>query len=190
VTSAFRNSYFSVGSNHTRDVAVATARAGNVIGGGDWAEDRLVPDLIRGFETGNPVRIRRPDSVRPWQHVLEPLHGYLLLAECLLSGEPKFGSAFNFGPADQDAWTVDRIATKLVDLWGCGARWVRDADPGVHEAGYLKLDSSKARTELNWRPRLDIESALEWTAAWYGAASRSLNMQLFTLEQIAEYEGL
>ena len=190
VTAAYRTSYFPVGSMHDQRVAVATARAGNVIGGGDWSEDRLIPDLVRGFAAGEPVRIRRPLSIRPWQHVLEPLHGYLLLAEGLLQGETAFASAFNFGPSDEDAWTVEQIATKMASLWGDGAGWIRDADPGAHEAGYLKLDSSKARAKLKWRPKLSIECALEWTANWYRSWTLGANMQVLTLEQIARYQGL
>jgi CDP-glucose 4,6-dehydratase len=187
VAAAYRTSYFPVALLQDHQVAIATARAGNVIGGGDWSEDRLIPDLVRGFQSGAPVLIRRPHSIRPWQHVLEPLQGYLRLAERLLSGEPVFASAFNFGPSDKDAWTVARIATKMAALWADGARWISDADPGAHEAHYLRLDSSKARTELNWRPHLTIESALEWTVAWYRAFADGADMQKFTLEQIAAY---
>jgi CDP-glucose 4,6-dehydratase len=190
VAAAFRSSFFPVGSLNQHRIGVATARAGNVIGGGDWSEDRLVPDLMRGFAAGEPVPIRRPQSIRPWQHVLEPLHGYILLAERLLQGVPAFASAFNFGPSDEDAWTVERIATKMASVWGEDARWVRDSDPGAHEANYLRLDSSKARAELKWRPRLEIESALEWTAGWYRASARGEDMHSFTLEQIARYESL
>ena len=171
-------------------VGLATARAGNVIGGGDWSEDRLVPDLIRGFLSGEPVRIRRPQAIRPWQHVLEPLRGYLQLAERLLAGDTEFAAGFNFGPREDDAWSVERIATKLADRWGGGARWISDTDPGVHEAAYLRLDSSKARTRLQWHPRLTIEPALEWTAEWYGAFARGADMQAFTMQQIAAYERL
>jgi CDP-glucose 4,6-dehydratase len=190
VVAAYRSSYFPVNSLREHGVALATARAGNVIGGGDWSEDRLIPDLIRGFATAEPVRIRRPQSVRPWQHVLEPLHGYILLAEHLLRGEPLFASAFNFGPFDGDAWTVERIATKMAAVWGDGAHWVRDPDAGAHEAGYLKLDSSRARAELKWRPRLAIDSALEWTTSWYRASANGEDMRSLTLEQIARYEKL
>ena len=190
VTAAYRSSFWSGDPGRACRVAVATARAGNVIGGGDWSEDRLIPDLVRGFVSGDPVRIRRPHSIRPWQHVLEPLHGYLLLAEQLLAGEAQFASAFNFGPGDQDAWTVEQIATKMTSLWGNGAAWIPDAVPGDHEAGQLRLDSSKARADLKWRPRLTIESALEWTAAWYRAFTEGSDMQAFTLDQIARYELL
>ena len=190
VTAAFRNSFFSAGPSRERYVEVATARAGNVIGGGDWSENRLIPDLIRGFEAGEPVRIRRPDSIRPWQHVLEPLQGYLSLAEHLLSGESAFASAYNFGPGEDDCWTVDRLAVKLAALWGNGAKCMREPNPGTHEASYLRLDSSKARAQLKWRPHLSLESAMEWTVAWYRASLEGEDMQKFTLKQIADYELL
>ena len=191
VAAAYRSSYFADKvAARGRGVAVATARAGNVIGGGDWSEDRLIPDLVRGFASGEAVRIRRPLSIRPWQHVLEPLQGYILLAERLLQGDPNCASAFNFGPREEDAWSVEQIASKLASLWGNGANWVRDADPGAHEARYLKLDSSKARAELQWNPKLTIQSALEWTAAWYRSAGSGADMQDFSFEQIAAYERL
>jgi CDP-glucose 4,6-dehydratase len=190
VSAAYRNSFFPVDRMSKRWVGIATARAGNVIGGGDWSEDRLIPDLIRGFRGGQPVLIRRPTSIRPWQHVLEPLHGYIKLAEELLAGRTQFASSFNFGPADEDAWPVERVATNLADLWGDGASWQRDADPGEHEAHYLKLDSSKARTELGWRPKLKTESALEWTVSWYRAWHDGGNMLMETRNQIDRYERI
>jgi CDP-glucose 4,6-dehydratase len=190
VSAAYRSSFFPVDRLDDHHVAVATARAGNVIGGGDWSEDRLVPDLIRGFQSRQPVLIRQPNAIRPWQHVLEPLHGYMLLAEKLLAQERQFATAFNFGPSDEDAWPVERIATKLVKLWGKDASWIRDAIPGLHEDHTLRLDSSKARAELGWQPRLKIESALEWTMDWYGSWQRGVAMEQETMAQIARYEQL
>jgi CDP-glucose 4,6-dehydratase len=190
VTAAYRNSFFSAAGNSEPCVGIATVRAGNVIGGGDWSDDRLIPDLIRGFRARKPVLIRRPKSIRPWQHVLEPLHGYIKVAEKLLAGQAQFASSFNFGPADEDAWAVEKIATKLAESWGNGASWECDADPGVHEAHYLRLDSSKARMELGWRPRLDLEAALEWTVSWYRAWHEGGNMLNETRGQIARYERL
>lgn len=190
VSAAYRSSYFPVDRLSEHQVALATARAGNVIGGGDWSEDRLIPDLIRGFQAGKPVLIRRPGAVRPWQHVLDPLHGYILLAEGLLAHNTKFASAFNFGPALADSWTVERIANKLVELWGNGARWTRDTEPGPHENQSLRLDATKAHEELGWKPRLNIEAALEWTAEWYRGWEQGADMQKETLAEIARYDQL
>jgi CDP-glucose 4,6-dehydratase len=190
VSSAYRSSFFSVNQMHGHHVAVATARAGNVIGGGDWSEDRLIPDLIRGFQAKHPVLIRRPEAIRPWQHVLEPLHGYILLAEKLLADPAKFASSFNFGPCEEDAWTVSRIATKLASLCGDGASWLCDDTPSVHEARYLRLDASKAHVELGWQPKLRIESALVWTMAWYSAWQKGEDMRRETRAQITAYEEL
>jgi CDP-glucose 4,6-dehydratase len=189
-SAAYRSSFFSPVQSDGRRTALATARAGNVIGGGDWSEDRLIPDLVRGFCFGRPVLIRRPGAIRPWQHVLEPLQGYMVLAQSLLAEPEKFASAYNFGPGDDDGWPVERIATKLVEMWGDGASWTRDADAGQHEAHYLRLDTSKARFELGWEPRLKIETALEWTIDWYHAWREGQNMVEFTAKQIEEYENL
>jgi len=190
VTAAYRTSFFPLDRIDEHRVAVATARAGNVIGGGDWSEDRLIPDLVRGFRSGCPVLIRRPDAIRPWQHVLEPLHGYIMLAEQLLTQPAKFATAFNFGPGDEDIWPVGRIAAKLVQIWGVGAAWIRDSRPSVHEDHVLRLDASKARVELGWKPRLKIEAALEWTMAWYRAWNDGKNAADFSKAQIVEYEKL
>jgi CDP-glucose 4,6-dehydratase len=190
ISAAYRSSFFPVQRLHEHHVAVATARAGNVIGGGDWSEDRLIPDLVRGFRSGEPVLIRRPNAIRPWQHVLDPLHGYMMLAQELLEQHPRFASSYNFGPSDDDIWPVERIATKLADMWGKGASWIRDSVPSVHEDHVLRLDASKARVELRWKPGLKIEAALEWTMTWYRAWNQGDNMAEFTLTQISEYENL
>jgi CDP-glucose 4,6-dehydratase len=194
VSSAYRQSYFHPARISEHNVALATARAGNVIGGGDWSIDRLIPDLIRSWVAGEPVRIRRPHSIRPWQHVLEPLHGYIRLAEQLLSPNradaAHFATAYNFGPADSDARPVSWIVDKMTHFWGDGASWVLDPDPGVHEAGYLKLDASRAHTDLNWTPRLNLEAALQWLVEWYRAWCSGDDMNSFTLNQIKKYESL
>lgn len=190
VSAAYRSSFYSVEKPGEHRVALATARAGNVIGGGDWSEDRLIPDLIRGFQAGRPVLIRNPKAIRPWQHVLEPVRGYLQLAERLLAGNSDAESAFNFGPVAEDAWPVDQIANHLVAAWGQGASWTRDDSSSVHEARLLRLDSSKARTQLDWKPRLDIDSALRWTVDWYRACHTGHDMNAFTLKQINDYESL
>ena len=187
ISAAFRSSFFQVGEHR---VALATARAGNVIGGGDWSEDRLVPDLIRGFYASQPVLIRNPQAIRPWQHVLEPLHGYILLAERLLTLDPRYATAFNFGPSDDDAQEVGWIVERMTQFWGGNASWVLDEDPGVHEAGYLKLDASRARAELTWHPRLRLETTLHWLVDWYKAWQSGEDMHRFTLDQIAAYEKL
>jgi CDP-glucose 4,6-dehydratase len=191
VSAAYRQSYFPVDKIANHGVALATARAGNVIGGGDWSSDRLIPDLIRGFLSGQPVRIRRPDSIRPWQHVLEPLHGYIRLAEQLLSPEAaRFATAYNFGPSDSDAQPVSWIVEKMTNFWGNGASWILDPDQGVHEAGYLKLDASRAGKDLNWTPRLNLENALDWLVQWYRASQSRADMNSFSINQIQQYEAL
>jgi CDP-glucose 4,6-dehydratase len=159
VAAAYRRSLLSIG--------IATARAGNVIGGGDWSEDRLLPDCIQALIAGRCISIRNPHATRPWQHVLEPLCGYLLLAERLVSDTLRFGDAWNFGPADEDARTVSWIASQVAQQWGNGARWnASHADPAA-EATSLKVDASRARAMLDWSPRLRITEALEWTVDWY-----------------------
>lgn len=186
VSAAYRSSFFS---EHQR-VALATARAGNVIGGGDWSEDRLIPDLIRGFQSSQPVLIRRPQAIRPWQHVLEPIHGYIMLAEQLLEGKVQFSSAFNFGPSDATTWTVAQIANYINSRWSNSPGWKQDSNQGVHEAGILRLDTSKAQAELGWMPKLAIESALDLTVSWYQAHTLGHAMKDFTSKQIEAYEAL
>jgi CDP-glucose 4,6-dehydratase len=190
VSAAYRSSYFPIDRLNEHHVAVATARAGNVIGGGDWSEDRLIPDLIRGFQAGRTVKIRRPGAVRPWQHVLDPLHGYILLAEGLLARETQLASAFNFGPALADTWAVERIANKLVDLWGDGAAWTLDGEQGPHESHSLRLDATNARRAIGWEPRLEIETALEWTVAWYKNWAQGADMKEETLSEIKRFSQL
>jgi CDP-glucose 4,6-dehydratase len=185
VTAAYRNSFFLP----PEVASVASARAGNVIGGGDWAEDRLIPDIVRAVSGGAPVRIRNPNAIRPWQHVVEPLAGYLQLAQRLYSDGAGFAQAWNFGPEDRDARTVGWIARHVTELWGDGASWVVDEGEHPHEANFLKLDISKARQRLGWAPRLDLETALEWTTDWYRSFAQGADMRNETLEQIANYES-
>jgi CDP-glucose 4,6-dehydratase len=192
VSAAFRQSYFPVealGQPNGHGVAVATARAGNVIGGGDWSSDRLLPDLVRGFLSGKPVGIRRPHAIRPWQHVLEPLHGYIRLAEKLLIHDARYATAYNFGPSESDARPVSWIAEQMAGFWGDGASWVVDEAPSPHEAGYLKLDSSRARADLGWTPQLRLQEALELLVAWYRAWQSGSEMHGFTLNQIEQYRS-
>jgi CDP-glucose 4,6-dehydratase len=190
VSAAYRQSYFPVDKLGEHRCAVATGRAGNVIGGGDWSTDRLIPDLVRGFLAGEPALIRRPQAIRPWQHVLEPLLGYILLAERLLTLDPRYATAYNFGPSDEDAQTVGWIVERMTKFWGLNAAWSLDEDPSVHEAGYLKLDASRARAELAWHPRMRLETTLHWLVDWYRAWQAGADMQRFTLDQIAAYELL
>lgn len=190
LTAAYRSSFFPVACLSEHRVALATARAGNVIGGGDWSQDRLIPDLLRGFQAGEKVQIRSPKAIRPWQHVLEPLHGYILLAEQLLAQEASAATSFNFGPSEDDVWPVHRIADTLASMWGEGAAWTCDAAPSVHEAHSLKLDASKARDQLGWIPRLNIEQALKWTIDWHRAWQAGKPMRKQAESQIGAYERL
>lgn len=191
VTAAFRQSYFPAEMYPDHGVAIATARAGNVLGGGDWATDRLLPDLVRGLQNGAAVAIRNPSSVRPWQHVLEPLHGYLTLADKLLSADAvRYATAFNFGPAEDDAKPVSWIAEHMVRSWGDGTSWFKDGDASLHEAGVLKLDTSRARAELGWIPRMPLSVALDWLVQWYKAQQRGADMHAYTIAQIDDYEAL
>lgn len=187
VTSAYRNSFFNQTRYAEHGVAIASARAGNVIGGGDWAVDRLVPDIVRALGRGEAVKVRSPKAIRPWQHVLEPLAGYLLLAERLYVDGPQFAGAWNFGPFDSDARPVEYIVDQLVRLWGDGASWMLDSDVHPHEATYLKLDCSKARGRLNWLPRWSLDTALEYIVGWYKAEARGEDMRAFTLNQIDRF---
>jgi len=187
VAAAYRSSFFSEKPGASRTLGVATARAGNVIGGGDWAEDRLVPDIMRSFLDGRRVLIRNPDAVRPWQHVLDALNGYLALLERMSYHAAQYAEAWNFGPDRADAqpvsWVVDRIAR----LWGPEAGWELDAGLHPQEASTLVLDSSKSREKLGWMPRLPIAEALKWTVDWYRAYQQGKNMRQFTEEQIIRF---
>lgn len=190
VVDAYRNSFFPPDRLPTHKVALATVRAGNVIGGGDWAKDRLIPDLIRGFQTGKAVQIRNPNALRPWQHVLDPLNGYILLAERMLSEPRGIDSAFNFGPDAGDAWPVERVATELARMWGSGASWAGDSAEHPHEHRSLRLDASRAQAELGWAPRLKIATALGWTLNWYRDWLNGADMLQSTRAEIAKFLGL
>jgi CDP-glucose 4,6-dehydratase len=187
VVSAYRNSFFNPAEYSRHGVALASVRAGNVIGGGDWAEERLIPDMMRAFTAGCPVRIRNPHAIRPWQHVLEPLRGYLAVAESLCEGAAN-GQAWNFGPEQSDARPVEWIVRELAKIWGEGARWELEQAAQPHEAQMLKLDCSKAAARLGWRPELHIREALAMTAAWYREKMQSGEMRAFTCSQICNYE--
>jgi CDP-glucose 4,6-dehydratase len=184
ITSAYRRFFFD-----DHGIALATARAGNVIGGGDWSNDRIVPDVLRALDQGLPVLVRNPRSIRPWQHVLEPLSGYLILAQALFEGGKEFAGAWNFGPVDQDAKTVESLVGCMCELWGTGATWhVADAE-GLqhHEARYLKLDASKARHFIGWSPRWRLEQALIATIEWHRVWTSRGDCKSLMLEQIKNY---
>jgi len=190
VTSAYRDSYFRPELFHDHGVALASARAGNAIGGGDWTAFQLIPDLMRAFMAGEPCLIRNPLSYRPWQFVLEPLRGYLLLAERLAERGSDFASGWNFGPLDEDAKPVSWLADNLRSKWGRGASWVQDSDTAAKEARALKLDVSKAADGLGWRPALRLEQTLSWIVEWYKALEASADLRSTTLKQIRSYEKL
>jgi CDP-glucose 4,6-dehydratase len=190
VTASYRASFFTGAAGHP--ARVATARAGNVVGGGDWAADRLVPDCLRAFACNEVVRLRYPHAVRPWQHVLEPLSGYLRIAEALLGPRgDELAGAWNFGPNPEGDLTVGEVAHEVARLWGGGAR-VEYAPSEVHpaEAGLLRLDSTRAHTALRWRPSWPIGAALEHTVAWHRAWLEGADMRALSLEQISRYEAV
>lgn len=193
VTASYRQSFFNPRnpgcSTPQHAAAIATARAGNVIGGGDWATDRLIPDCIAALLAGEPVRIRNPHAIRPWQHVLEPLSGYLTLAQKMYEAGPDFAEGWNFGPVDDDAKPVEWIVRRMCEQWRNGARYEIDAGDHPHEAHYLKLDCSKARMRLGWQPRWHLEKALQSIIEWVIVYSSGGDVRDCCLEQIEEYSG-
>lgn len=187
VTAAYRRSYCSTPRPGQPVMGIASVRAGNVIGGGDWAEDRLVPDSIRAFRADRVLEIRNPHAVRPWQHVLEPLYGYLQLAHRLYTEPQAWGEAWNFGPNDDDAKPVSWLVERIAKQWGAGASWRVADGQHPHEAHYLKLDISKAKSRLDWRPRWGLDRALESTVEWYKAHAEDKDMREFSMAQIRSY---
>lgn len=187
VTSAYRNSFFNPAKYSEHHVALASGRAGNVIGGGDWAEDRLIPDILKAISEDRPVVIRNPHAVRPWQHVLEPLNGYLLLAQKLYEQGIAYAESWNFGPNDEDAQPVQWIVERLTQQWGDGASWQLDEGDHLHEAHYLKLDCSKARMRLDWQPRWHLAHTLEMIVAWQRSWLAQDDMRKVTLKQIEQF---
>lgn len=190
VTAAYRQSFFAGEELSAPCMALASARAGNVIGGGDWSQDRLIPDAIKAFESNKPLLIRNPLATRPWQHVLEPLSGYLVLAEALYRKGLNFSGGWNFGPRDDDARSVREVVNLLIKGWGKNARWMQDGAEQPHEALSLKLDCSKARHYLNWVPAWDLETAIEKIVSWHQAFENKSDMRAICLEQIASYKSL
>ncbi len=185
VTSAYRRSFFN-----RSGIALASARAGNVIGGGDWAMDRLIPDILRALQDRTQVLIRNPQATRPWQHVLEPLSGYLLLAERLYTEGHAVAEGWNFGPREEDAKPVQWIVERMCESWGEGASWTRQPGEHPHEASYLKLDISKARQRLGWTPRLTLDTALERITEWHRDWHIGKDMHNCTLAQIDTFQHL
>jgi CDP-glucose 4,6-dehydratase len=187
VTAAYRNSFFNPEKYSTHGIALASARAGNVIGGGDWAQDRLIPDIMRAITQGKPANIRNPHAIRPWQHVLEPLSGYLLLAQKLYQEGVAYAEGWNFGPSDEDAMPVQWIVERLTQTWGEGASWVLDGGDHPHEAHYLKLDCSKARARLGWHPKWPLDETLGKIVDWQKNYRQGVDMKAATLKQIDVY---
>jgi len=187
VASAYRNSFFNEKDYEKHGVALASVRAGNVIGGGDWAKDRLIPDILRSFEKQQTVIIRNPHAIRPWQHVLEPLSGYITIAQRLYNEGPAFAEGWNFGPREDDAKPVQFIVETMVNIWGDDAAWLLDGNEHPHEAHYLKLDCSKARMRLGWQPRWDLVETLERIVKWHKAWIAGEDMLMRTRNEISEY---
>jgi CDP-glucose 4,6-dehydratase len=190
VTSSYRESFFPPEEIKIHGVALGSARAGNAIGGGDWTSNQLIPDLVRAFLSSQPCLIRNPLGIRPWQFVLEPLRGYLMLAEHLSGNGFEFASGWNFAPSDDDAKPVSWIADEMVRLWGDRAQWTRDAAVHPHEAHFLKLDASRSKAELGWRPLLPLAQALTWIVEWYRTCQSKGDLHQFTLMQIERYQDL
>lgn len=187
VTSAYRQSFFPPELYEKHNVAIASARAGNVIGGGDWSEDRLIPDAIKAFEANQTLLIRNPLATRPWQHVLEPLSGYLVLAQALYQRGVKFNGAWNFGPRDEDARSVQEVISLLINSWSAPAKWSQDASDQPHEANLLKLDCSKANQLLKWQAQWGLEQAIEKICEWQSAFGKQANMKVLSQDQIRAY---
>lgn len=190
IVDAFRNSYFSVKDYDLHGVAVSSVRAGNVIGGGDWSEDRLIPDIVKAIIEKRTVMIRNPDAIRPWQHVLDPLNGYLRLCEQMWNKGKEFAGAWNFGPNDEDAKSVSWIVEALIDNWGEGASWQFDRETHPHEASYLRLDCSKARNILRWQPKMNISMSLNHITHWYKNFLDDKDMRHITLVEIDHFENM
>lgn len=186
ITSSYRNSFFN--NKNGSKVGLASARAGNVIGGGDWAKDRLIPDILHAIGIGNEVIIRNPLSIRPWQHVLEPLSGYMLLAQKLFEEKNQYAEAWNFGPNENDAKSVQWIVESLISKWGGNCKWRKDLNEQPHEASYLKLDCSKVKQKLGWQPKWTLDEALLQIVAWQKAYMQNKNMRDTTLNQIDQYQ--
>ena len=185
ISHAYRSSFLS-----DSDIHLATARAGNVIGGGDWAQDRLIPDTLKSLELNKGVILRYPNAVRPWQHVLEPLSGYLLLAQKLYLHKKEFAESWNFGPNENEDYTVSQVVENIYKIWGTNVKWINDQKKQLHEDRFLKLDITKAKTRLKWFPQLSIIQALTYLVEWHKSFLNNENLRSKTLEQINDYSKL
>ncbi len=191
VTAAYRASFMHPKDYAQHGIALASVRAGNVIGGGDWAVDRLIPDILKSLSLNTPVILRNPHAVRPWQHVLEPLSGYLMLAEKLYQNGAAFAQAWNFGPLAQDAKTVEWITAQLVQAWGSFASYsIEASDTNPHEANLLKLDCTKSRTQLNWQPKWHVETAINKIVNWHQTYLKGADMRAYCLQEISDYQAI
>ncbi len=187
VTASYRSSFFNPQNYEKHSVGLASARAGNVIGGGDWALDRLIPDMVHAFMHHKAVVMRNPKAIRPWQHVLEPLRGYLDLTQKLYEEGPSFAEAWNFGPNNEDVKPVEWIVKTMAERWGEDARWTIDQGENPHEASFLRLDITKASHDLNWQPRMNLSDALDQIIHWYKAYINKADMHQITCDQIKQY---
>ncbi len=186
ITSAFRNSFFNISKLNQQKISVASVRAGNVIGGGDWSKNRLIPDVMRGFLKNEKIQIRNPNSIRPWQFVLEPLNGYLLLAEKLLNKESEFASSWNFGPDENKIFSVKSILDKIRTKWEL-VTFVEFKTSDIHEENKLVLNSDKAKKNLNWQPKMNIDLAIDWIVEWYKAYHENKDIRKISENQIEKY---
>ena len=187
ITASFRNSFFKNSENKDFDISIASVRAGNVIGGGDWADNRIIPDIMRGILNKEIIKIRNPTAVRPWQHVLEPLRGYLELAEKLWNSESEYAESWNFGPDDEDIKPVSWIVKEIIEMWGGNIQVDNDNLGFKHETNFLKLDCSKAKSKLKWNPKIKLEKGLQLTVEWYKQYEQKKELKEFTENQIEEY---
>ncbi len=188
---SYRNSYFNLGSYENHKKSIAVARAGNVIGGGDWSKDRLIPDIVRSLSQSAEISVRSPNSVRPWQHVIEPVVGYLRLGAFMRKNPIKYSQAFNFGPIAEDALSVLDLLKLCIEIWGSGTYKVERDPNALHEAGLLKLDISKAASDLQWRPKLNVKESVRYTMNWYKVfIEGKIDISEFTEIQIRKYLNL
>jgi CDP-glucose 4,6-dehydratase len=188
VTQCFRDSFFAPVGGNGSDKSIATARAGNVIGGGDWTRDQLIPDVVNAFREGRPVVLRNPHAVRPWQFVLDCLGGYMTLAAKLSTEGTKYSGPWNFGPYHEDTLSVQGMVERLIDKWPGKASWERDTNSHPHEAASLRLDTSRTTLELDWKPRLTVAESLDWIVDWYGSYFQGADPKALCLGQIERFE--